>query len=130
MLKIKAEQMGIEPDVLASRIRNDQLNALRQMQNIASQGGMDNAAIAANQQAGMDAARMLKGNTQAIQGQLARQGLNPGAGAGIAQNQMAAQAASNSLQAAGSQNAANAQMRALQAINSSGRIAGDIASSD
>ena len=41
--------MGIQPDVLAGVQRSDQLNALRQMQNIASRGGMDDAAIAANQ---------------------------------------------------------------------------------
>lgn len=47
-LKIVAEQMGIRPDVLMSKIRNQQMDALRQMQNVAARGGLDDAAIAAN----------------------------------------------------------------------------------
>ena len=42
----------------------------------------------------------------------------------------AAQAGYNTLAMAGTQNAANAQMRALQAIQASGRLAGDISSED
>jgi hypothetical protein len=52
--------MGVEPDVLASAQRGDQVTALRQMQDIASKQGMDNMAIAANQQAGMDASRQFQ----------------------------------------------------------------------
>jgi hypothetical protein len=122
--------MGIQPDVLASRVRNDQLNALRQMQNIASSGGMDNAGIAAQQQAGAGAARQFQSDQAGIQNKLQMQGQAPGSGAAIGMQQNAAQAGYNTLAQSGAQNAANAQMRALQAIQASGRLSGDIASAD
>jgi len=128
-LMIVAEQMGLPPEVASSLIRNDQINALRQMQNIAARGGMDDAAIAANQQAQIAAARQAQGQDAAIQSQLARQGINPGAGSAIAMRQSAGQNAANQLSMAGTQNAADAQIRALQAVAESGRISGDIASS-
>lgn len=122
--------MGLPPEVLASQYRNDQINALRQMQNIASQGGMDNSAIAANQQAGAQAARQLQSERGAQQNKLQMQGMNPGSGAALAQGAQAAQASYNTMANVGAENAAAAQMRALQAINSAGRLSGDIASAD
>lgn len=73
--------MGIQPDVLASRIRNDQLNALRRMQDIGDKGGMDDAAIAAQQQAGMGAARQNQADTAAIGNKMRMRGVGPGSGA-------------------------------------------------
>jgi hypothetical protein len=73
--------MGIPPDLLLSQYRTQQIDALRQMQNIASRGGLDDAAISANQQAGMAAARQNQANQQGISNSLARRGLNAGSGA-------------------------------------------------
>lgn len=129
-LKIAAQQIKTQPDIAAGAQRADQLNALRQMQNIASQGGMDNAAISANNQAAMSAARQNAADNAAITGSLQRRGLSAGSGAQLAQRQGAAQAAYNTTAMQGAQNAANAQMRALQAIQESGRLSGDIASSE
>jgi dissimilatory sulfite reductase (desulfoviridin) alpha/beta subunit len=129
-LQYVADTVGIAPDVLAGTQRADQINALRQMQDIASKGGMDDAAIAANQQASMQAARANQADNLAISGSLARRGLQAGSGAELAMRQGAAQQAYNTRAMEGAQNAASAQMRALQAIQSSGRLAGDIASDE
>ena len=73
--------MGVPPDVLMSSYRNQQIDALRPMQNIASKGGLDDSAIAANQQSGMQAARQNQAGQQAISNSLARRGLSAGSGA-------------------------------------------------
>lgn len=129
-LQMVAEQAKTQPDIGASGQRNDQINALRQLQNVASSGGLDDSAIAANQASGMDAARQFQAQSGAINNSLARRGLNAGSGAELAQKQMAAQSAYNTQAMEGAQNAANAQVRALSAIRDSGRLAGDIASSE
>lgn len=115
---------------MAGSQRQDQIGALKQLQEIASKGGMDNAAIAANQQAGMQAARANQADNAAISQSLARRGLQAGSGAELSMRQGAAQSAYNTRAMEGAQNAAGAQMRALQAIQSSGRLAGDIASDE
>lgn len=61
---------------------------------------------------------------------MARRGLNAGSGAELAARGQAAQQSYNTVAGIDQRNAADAQMRALQAINSSGRMAGDIASAD
>lgn len=129
-LKYAAQTMGVQPDVLASNQRQDQITALRQMQDIASKGGMDEQSIAANREALGEAARQNQASQQGITNRFARQGVNPGSGAQIAQRSGAAQASYNTAAMAGAENAANARIRALQAINSSGRLAGDIASDE
>ncbi len=91
---------------------------------------MDNAAIAANNEAGMMAARQNQSDQAGLQNKMATRGLQPGSGAEMGMAQQANQASYNTVAQSGAQNAANAQMRALQAINSSGRLAGDIASAD
>lgn len=71
------------------------------MQNIASKGGLDDAAIAGNVKAGAFAARQNQSDTAAIGNRLQRQGMAPNAGAGIAQQQQAAQSSYNTTAAAG-----------------------------
>lgn len=127
-LQYAAQTMGIQPDVLSGNQRTDQVNALRQLQDVASNHGLDNSAIAGNQQSGMLAARQNKSDNAAISDKLQRQGMAPGSGAELGMRQQASQAGYNTLAMTGAQNAANAQMRALQAIQASGRLSGDIAS--
>ena len=62
---------------------------------------MDNAAIAANQQSGAKVARQFQADRAGIQNKLQMQGMGPGAGAGIASNQMAAQSGYNTAAMAG-----------------------------
>jgi hypothetical protein len=80
-LQYVADTVGIPADVLAGSQRTDQINALRQMQEIASKGGLDDAAIAANQQSSMQAARANQADNAAISSSLARRGLGAGSGA-------------------------------------------------
>lgn len=129
-LQYVAETIGVQPDVLASDQRRDQIGALKQLQDIAGKGGMDEAAIAANQQASMAAARANQADNQAITGSLARRGLNAGSGAELSMRQNAAQTAYNTRAMEGAANAQAAQMRALNAIRDSGRLAGDLASEE
>ena len=128
--KIMAQQMGLQPDVLAGDSRTAQLDALRKMQNIGDKGGMDNQAISANQQSGALAARQFQANQSSIDGRMQRQGVSAGSGAELAAKSSAAQSGYNTVAMAGAQNASNSQMRALQAINASGRLAGDIAGAE
>jgi len=124
-----AEQQGITPDVARGETRKNQMKALGQLEDMGEKQGMDEGSIAAIQQAGDYAARQGRAQELGImQGAQRRGTLDSGTQLG-AQLQ-SAQAATNTLAMAGTQAAADARIRALQAINSAGRLSGDIRSED
>lgn len=121
-LLVKAEQMGGRPDVQASDQRRAELDALRQMSEMGARGGMDEGSIAALQQAGAKTAQANQQARQSIANQYQQRG-QWGSGNELASQLAAAQSSANTLSMAGTQAAADARQRALQAIAASGGMA-------
>jgi hypothetical protein len=128
-LMIQAEQMGGRPDVMASDQRAAELDALRQMSEMGARGGMDEGSIAAMQQAGAKAAQANQQARQSIANQYQQRG-QWGSGNELASQLAAAQSSANTLSLAGTQAAADARQRALQAIAGSGNMASRARSAD
>jgi len=128
-LMMQAEQMGTYGDIAPGETRSAQMNALRQLSNVAATGGMDAGSVAALQQAQAQAARQSQAQRQGVEAQMERRGmLNSGAQYG---GQLAAsQSAANALSMAGTQAVADARQRALQAMLASGQMAGGVRSAD
>ena len=109
--------------------RQAQLAALRSMQEVADQGGMnltDKANLAKIQN---EVNTNLQGQEGAIQQNMAAKGLSGGMSELVARN-MAAQAAANRQSQAGLDVAAQAQARALQAMMQQGQMAGNMQAQD
>lgn len=99
--------------------------ALRQLQGVASQGGMDIQSQVAQRQAQAQAVQQEQMQRQAIQQQMA-QSQRYGGGAELAARLGAQQGGYNTAAMAGAENAAQARQRALQAMAMSGGMAGNI----
>ena len=104
---------------------NAWMNALRQMQGVAGQGGMDLQSRVAQQQAQAQAAQHEQMQRQAIEQQMA-QTQRYGGGAELAAKVGAQQGGYNTAAMAGAENASAARTRAIQAMALSGGMAGDI----
>lgn len=128
-LLIQAQQQGEVPDVQRGETRQAQLAALNQLQDMASKGGMDEGSIAALQAAEGRAGQDIRGQREAIRNAGLRQGTF-GGGQDLAAQEAAVQGSANTLALAGTQAAADARARALQAISQTGRLAGDVRSQD
>lgn len=106
-------------------LMNAQTGALSQLQQIASSGGMTPTDLAQVQQINDQVNAQNQGRQLAVQDQMQQQGIG-GSGADIAARLSSAQAANTAASEAGTQVAANAQQRALQAIQQSGQLGGQI----
>lgn len=104
---------------------NAWMGALRQMQGVANEGGMDLQSRVAQRQAQAMAAQHEQMQRQAIQ-QAAANSQRYGGGGELAAQMMAQQGGANSAFMAGSQNAADARNRAIAAMAKTGQMAGDM----
>ena len=119
-----ASQISQDPTV-----RNAQLRALSQMQDVASQGGQDVQSRVAERQA-MDTANANERSQRgAIMADAAARG-TVGGGQELASKLTAQQGQANRASATGAQAASDARTRALQAMQESGSQAGQIGQSD
>lgn len=122
-------QGGTEYDKLDPATRAAQMQALRQMQDIASQGGLTAVDRSRLDQINRQANQQEQSARQAIiQQQQARGAL--GGGAALAAQMMAQQGAAERRAQGGLNTAAEAQQRALQAIQSGAGMAGNIRQQD
>ncbi len=110
-------------------LRGTQLDALRRMSQIGAQGGMDAQSQAALQQAQYASQKQLQDNSASMMRQQMARGTADSGGA-MAANLANGQASANMLNRAGVQAAGDARSRALQAIASSGQMAGSIRAGD
>jgi uncharacterized iron-regulated membrane protein len=104
---------------------NAWMNALKQMQGVADEGGMDLQSRVAQRQAQAMAAQQEQMQRQAIQ-QAASNSQRYGGGGELAAQMMAQQGGANTAAMAGAQNASDARSRAIAAMAKSGQMAGDI----
>ena len=128
-LMMNAEQAAGRGDVGFSDQRAAQLDALRQMTDMANKGGMDEGSVAALQQAGARAQQQNQQARNAVQANAQRQG-KWGSGQELAGQLNAIQSSANTLAMAGTQAAADARQRALQAISARGAMATNARSAD
>lgn len=129
LLQIKAERVTPEQDVGSPETKGAQLEALRRLSGIATQGGMDPQSMAALRQAEESSQRQLSNNSAAMmRGQMARGTLS--SGSTMAANLAGGQESANMLNRSGVQAAGDARQRALQAIAQSGSLASQIAGMD
>lgn len=122
----KTELGGI---ILDPTSRAAQLSALSKMQELAASGGMDAQAKLKLQQAIDDANSNEKAQRDAIVQDYARRGMG-GSGAQLQAQLLASQSASNRAAQVGAQAAADAEMRALQALMNSSGMANQLRSQD
>lgn len=118
------EQVQIDP-----RLKEAQLGALSQLQDIGSSGGMQLEDKANLQHAMSDIASADKGRRDALAAQYASRGLG-GSGLELASQLQGIQAANNQTSQAQLDTAASARQRALQAIMQGGQLAGSIRGQD
>jgi hypothetical protein len=104
---------------------NAWMNALRQMQGVADEGGMDLQSRVAQRQAQAMAAQHEQMQRQAIQ-QAASNSQRYGGGGELAAQMMAQQGGANTAAMAGAQNASDARNRAIAAMAKTGQMAGDM----
>lgn len=128
-LMVKATTMKDRPDIQAGETRSAQMDALRQMGNIADKGGFDNGALNTIAQTEGRVGQDVRGMNAANQADLARRGML-GSGLESVRTGQAIQDASNRLSASGNQAAADAQARALQAIGMRSDMASGVRASD
>jgi uncharacterized protein YcfJ len=110
-------------------VRNAQLRALTQMQDVANQGGEDVQSRVAERQAMDTANANERSQRAAIMADAAARG-TVGGGQELASKLTAQQGQANRASATGGQAASDARTRALQAIQASGTQAGQIGQSD
>lgn len=109
--------------------RDAQMAALNQLATIGSTGGMDPGSVAALQQAQMSNAQQAKSNTDAALERAQAEGrLN--SGRALSAQIQAGQGAANSNAMAGTQAAADARTRAMQALSATGQLGGSIRGAD
>jgi hypothetical protein len=109
--------------------RNAQLGAINYMQDAASKGGYTLGDRVAQEQAMGKAAQYEQGQRGAIEQDMAARG-QMGGGAGLAAKLSAMQGGANNAYQAGSSAAANAQMRALQEMQSAGSMGAGLQQND
>ena len=122
----QTELAGVKTD---PALRQAQMNALLKMQDIGAQGGMtatDRARLAQIQQ---ESETALKGQEGAIMQNLAARGMGGGMSELVAR-QLAAQGAANRQAQSGLDVKAQAEQRALQAIQQSGQLGGQMQQQD
>ncbi len=107
-----------------------QMAALSQMQGLAQNGGLDAQAQQQTQQAINETNANAQGQIGAIVNNAAARGMGQGGGAMLAGELQAAQGGANSAAQVGQSAAANAQMRALQAMQGSGYLGGQLNAQD
>lgn len=115
--------------VTASALRSNQMDALRQMSDVANAGGMDAQSLEQNAIAQNQYDQQMQQNHQAIANQYQRQG-RWGSGEEIASQLKAGQDSANALRMSGLTNAANARKRALDALAQTGKLSTDIRAQD
>lgn len=109
--------------------RAAQMRALSYLQGIGESGGMDLQSQVAQQQALARSAQQDQANRQAVMESMARRG-QAGSGAELAANLSGAQSSAQANAMAGSQFAADARTRALQAMMGSGQLGGQVRGQD
>jgi hypothetical protein len=125
-----AEQAKAHGDVQADpHLRGAQLDALSQLQDLSSKGGMDEQAQAQLAQAEGRSNQFLRSNNQAILNNRAARGLG-GSGDELAALLSGSEAASQQNSAGGIQAAANARQRALEALMNGAGLAGNVRGQD
>lgn len=112
---------------LDPRLRNAQMDALSQLQGISAAGGKDAQFMADAARLQNDVNANLRGNTGAIQQNLATRGLSGGM-TEMLSRQQAAQAAANQQAQSGLDINAQAQQRALSALMNSANLGGQMES--
>lgn len=118
------KNLSVDPTSRAAEVQ-----ALTQMQDVASHGGMDAGARLAETQAVNQANTNEQGQRGAIMQNYAARGVG-GAGAELAAQLQASQGDANQAASTGMSSAASAEQRALQAMASSGNIASNLNSQD
>jgi hypothetical protein len=118
------DQIALDPAT-----RNAQMQALARLQNISEQGGMDSIDRARMADIMGDTYTKARGAREAIQQNMRARGI-AGSGLEMVQQQMANQAAAEQANRGGLQTAAMAQQRALEAIQGSANLGGQIRGQD
>lgn len=110
-------------------LRGRQVQTLQSLQNEYDTGGMTAADKGANQLAFNDAAARTESNSRGIENSMAQRG-QAGGVANMALEQQAAQGATNQAANMARGNASDARMRALQALEAGGNLAGNVRTQD
>lgn len=110
-------------------LRSRQLQTLAGLEDVVANNGTTEADRAANQLAFNDAAGRTESNTRGIQNSMAQRG-QAGGVADFALQQQAAQGATNQAANMARANTADARMRALQAMEAGGNLAGQVRGQD
>lgn len=118
------DQIALDPAT-----RNAQMQALARLQSIGDQGGMDSIDRARMSDILGQSASQARGAREAIQQNMRRRGV-AGSGLEMVQQEMANQAAADQANRGGLQTAAEAQRRALEAIQGAGNLGGQIRAQD
>lgn len=128
--EIVAQQIQQQASIKSDpAVREAQLRAMRQMQDVADQGGMDAGSRLAVQEARQAADAQASGQRQAALASAARRG-GVDTGSMLAADLAGGQAASNRSNSQSMQASADARSRALNAIAQSGSMAGNIRTGD
>jgi hypothetical protein len=118
------EQIKTDP-----RLREAQMSALGQLQELGKSGGLDQADRLNIEEARQRAASEASRQQAAVQESMARRGIS-GSGLEMAQRQMAGQAAANQSSMMDQRIQAEARRRALEAMMQGGQLAGSIRGQD
>lgn len=118
------DQISLDPST-----RNAQMQALSYMQNLGQEGGMDSVDRARMAQILGEADTRSRGARGAIKQDMQQRGVS-GSGLEMVQQQMANQQASQNAYLGGVNTAAEAQRRALQAMQGAGQMGGQIRGQD
>lgn len=119
------QQSAVSGVTVDPSLMNAQMQSLTQLQQVASNGGLTPADKAQLNDINNQVNAQNAGRIGAINQQAQMQGVG-GSGLTIANKLSSAQAANNAASTAGANVASNAQARALQAINESGQLGGQI----
>jgi len=126
ILQNESEMKGIALD---PKLREAQMSALSELQDIGQSGGMRLSDKAALEGMMGDINADITGREQALRSEMARRGM-AGSGMELAQRQMAQQAAAQRAHMGGLTQAGMAQDRALQALMQAGQMGGNIRQQD
>lgn len=123
-------QIAKQKEVMADpAVREAQIGAMTKLQGIASENGLDPQSRLALQEARQSVDQQARANSQAVQSQMQRRGMS-GSGAEIAGQIAGVNAASNRGNMAGLSAAADARMRAMDALRGVGSMAGQVRGQD
>jgi hypothetical protein len=127
--EIKVADSEYEKIATDPRLKEAQMGALASLQDLAKSGGLDAMDKANLEQARRRAALDSANQQAAVQESMARRGIG-GSGLEMVQRQMAAQSAANQANAADLQIQGEARRRALEAMQQSGQLAGNVREQD